>query len=436
MSFYMQCRLYNTREFVDFALGNWLDKASWFDIKLIVDLIGDNATTMNNDSYSQKLKSILQQLGLPCCDLLHLGPKLGSKLFDLLEEDTREIKRMGQWADGVWENACSSKLPFGPIRKLAGHVSKDEFHFNTRTSVKPSQVLLMATPIGEWAYDACESVRSYTHEVGKASTAVQALHFFMDLNEVFLQDAAALLVLQPERQTHPILHEANPMDADSQRVLPGVFRWHQANQMATSALTATVHEFIDEFREGVKTMQAGASAANANREELAASFLQIARSLSRSPEREGNDPVEAEADFNQFESLLRAPTVTQEESPPQLDELPHNMTPRHKNLRDLWDEWHGLGRFQDSYGGIKGREELFKNKWRKHVNNAFFCRTKQCVFGIKVCADAHKMPIPEALDVLQKEHVDSGCSVANLMRRFQANGMLQKKNSRGRTKTD
>jgi len=222
---------------VDFALDNWLDKASWFDIKLLVDLIGDNTTIMNNDFHSQKLKSILQQLGLPCCDLLHLGRKLESKLLNLLEEDTREIKRMGQWADGVWENAYLSKLPFGPIRKLAGYVSKDEFCFNTRTSVKPSQVLLMATPIGEWAYNAYELVRSCTHEVGKASTAVQALHFFMDLNEVFLQDAAALLLLQPERQTHPMFqqlpvfhmeefkeykarmeqaipHEADPMDAD------------------------------------------------------------------------------------------------------------------------------------------------------------------------------------------------------------------------------
>jgi len=64
----------------------------------------------------------------------------------------------------------------------------------------------------------------------------------MDLNEVFLQDAAAMLVLDPDQFTHPMFaqlpvfqtkefkeyvevmqqtveHETNPMDADLEKVL-------------------------------------------------------------------------------------------------------------------------------------------------------------------------------------------------------------------------
>jgi len=81
-----------------------------------------------------------------------LGRKLGSKILDVLEEETREIKRMGQWADGVWENACYSKIPFGTIRKLAGCFATNEFYFNTGTTVKAPEALLKATPIGEWVY--------------------------------------------------------------------------------------------------------------------------------------------------------------------------------------------------------------------------------------------------------------------------------------------
>ena len=465
MAFCMQCRFCNTAEFADFTVEDWLDKESWFDVKLLVDLTGDNTTIMNNDSYSGKLKTTLQQLGLPCCDLLHLGRKLGSKLLDLLEEETREIKRMGQWADGVWENAYSSKLPFGPIRKLAGFLSKTDFYFNTRTVIKPPECLLKATPIGAWVCEAHECVRAKAIETGKAATAVQVLKFLMDLNEVTLQDAAALFVLEPDRQTHPfflhlqvfqmeefkaytlqmqqaIRHEANPMDADLERVLPGAFRWHQANQQGMSALTTKVDDFIEEFRAGVKTMQATSQADReaAGREieqRLGDAFVGIARHLTRRPQdvRTLDDDISLNDPVTEFESLL--PTITQDEFESTNSRTARlNMVPKHRTLTDLWDEWHGVGRFEDQHGGVKGRETKFKNKWRKHINNAFFCRTKQCVFGIKVYADAHKMSTSDALEALQKEHVECGCSVANLMRRFQANGTLQKKGSRGRTKTD
>jgi hypothetical protein len=127
---------------------------------------------MCNDSYSDKLKTILNQLGLPCCDLLHLGRKLGSKILDLLEEETRKTKPMGQWSDGIWEGSYSSKLPFGPMRKLAGYSSSSDFYYNTRTMLEPDEALLYATPIGEWVYGAIAAVAEASAESSKYGTAM------------------------------------------------------------------------------------------------------------------------------------------------------------------------------------------------------------------------------------------------------------------------
>jgi len=95
LAFYLSWRFYNTREFHEFSLDDWLDNKTWFDVKLLADVVGDAKLAMNNDSHSDKLKAVLHHLGLPTGDLCHLGRKLGSKLLDMLEEEMREIKRMG-----------------------------------------------------------------------------------------------------------------------------------------------------------------------------------------------------------------------------------------------------------------------------------------------------------------------------------------------------
>lgn len=51
-----------------------------------------------------------------------------------------------------------------------------------------------------------------------------------------------------EDMRQAIQRESNPMDADLERVLPGVHRWHQANQQAMDAMTNKVDGFIEEVR--------------------------------------------------------------------------------------------------------------------------------------------------------------------------------------------
>jgi len=186
------------------SLDDWMDNGSWFDVKLLADIVGDASEELTSDSHRDKVKAILQALNLPCDKLLHLGRELGSKLLDLLEEETKEIKRMGQWSDGAWERAHSSKLPLAPIRKVAGF---SKMCFNTRTSIEPPEELLRATPIGAWARDALAAVTEHNMETGKCPAAIAFLQFMCHLNRIFLQDAAATVALHPVRETHPLFGE-------------------------------------------------------------------------------------------------------------------------------------------------------------------------------------------------------------------------------------
>jgi hypothetical protein len=44
----------------------------------------------------------------------------------------------------------------------------------------------------------------------------------------------------------------------------------------------------------------------------------------------------------------------------------YNMRPKHENLQSLYNEWYGLGEFDDGRGGITGRDQLFGREWRLH----------------------------------------------------------------------
>ena len=188
-------------------LEDWLDNKKWFDIKLLIDINGSNTTKeMKNDSYARHIRRILKMLQIICDKLLHLGRNLGSKILDMLEEEMEEIRRMGQWNPSVFDNSYSSKIPLGPIRKLAGFTGSSKIYFNTRTIVEPPDELLNATPMGQWCYDAYQYVQEHATD-GKYQTALHVLRFFCELNRVFLQDAAAMIVKDPERAEHNIFSE-------------------------------------------------------------------------------------------------------------------------------------------------------------------------------------------------------------------------------------
>jgi len=207
LTFYLNLRFFVTNEFSNFSLSDWCDNSKWFDMKLLVDVHGtDQTQVMRNDSYSKKLKIILKDLGVPYNKLLHLGRNLGAKMLDLLEELKDEKRSMGQWAPDVIDNSYSSKLPMRPIRKLAGYTSQQAPYHNPRSMVEPSMALLRQTPMGSWCYDAYESVCEATRSAmgNNHQTALQVLKFFCYVNKVLVQDAAAMLILYPDRSKNSV----------------------------------------------------------------------------------------------------------------------------------------------------------------------------------------------------------------------------------------
>jgi hypothetical protein len=156
---------------------------------------------------------------------------------------------------------------------LAGYNTANALYFNTRTTVMPSQDLCETAPLGSFSYVMLQQLRAADQE-SEHSTAFETLRWFCDLSVVFLQDTAAIMLLHPTRMSHPLfdmdcfhsedfkvrtisfnpsfsaspiyqywnyptlltqllqdflermkialMNEKNPVDADLERVLPGV----------------------------------------------------------------------------------------------------------------------------------------------------------------------------------------------------------------------
>jgi hypothetical protein len=232
-AFYVMHRFHCTGEFADLSVEDWLDNRKWFDIKILADVnSADTTKEMKNDSYEAHIKTVLKRLCLNLNKILHLGRNIGAKWLELLEAEQSEIDKMGQWAAGIQQSCYSAKLPMGPIRKLAGFVGKAKIYFNTRTDVVPPNEVLLLTPIGKWVYTMYEAVTE-TATPGKHMTAISLLRFFMDLNKIFLQDAAAMMVLHPEREEHALFNEMPCFLCDEFKVM----EQQKAMQVTTSKVT-------------------------------------------------------------------------------------------------------------------------------------------------------------------------------------------------------
>jgi len=70
--------------------------------------------------------------------------------------------------------------------------------------IQPPEGILKSPSIGKWCHDAHSAVQEEATKSAKHQTVVQVLHFFCQMNMVFLQDPAAMLALHPEQSCHPI----------------------------------------------------------------------------------------------------------------------------------------------------------------------------------------------------------------------------------------
>ena len=403
---------------------------------------------------------------------------------------------MGQWNPSIFDNSYSAKLPRGPMRTLAGFHSTNRLYYNPRTTVIPDDDLLRATPIGRWCYDALEAVLEASTE-GDNQTAIHTLRFFCELNKIFLQDAAAMMILHPDREDHPLFHElavfgtdafksfkekmksviqqsSDPMDANLETVLPGVHQWHSVtndsikeNSTAINALDEKVDTLADRIDMGLSKVVDHLDNQRAQSERtLAATFINIAQDLlirssggrllgtpaaTGSPVSPTNpvtttingqtsgapSPEESLGLSVAGRPLSGAPPSSQggdSNSPDMVESSSYRMVKKHTTLDDMWDEWHGTGKFADDIGGIQGRNKHFGAKWRKHLEGQQYSRTKLIVEAIAKYAEINKLSTREACAVMNAWYTSApiALSITKMKQLCIDKGLLKKGKQRGK----
>jgi hypothetical protein len=209
LAFYLAYRFYLTNEFDEstFLLNYWLDNKKWYKVKLLVDAVrsdADREKSMANDTYANAIKKVCADLMIASRHWLHLGRQLGAKILEFLEELKEEIKNLGNWDPSIQETSYSTKLPWRPMRKLAGFTTGNNMYYNPRSTVEPPALLIEKTPFFHFS-TALEYVeQKIQHDNADCWTAYEFLKLMKLLGVVFLQDAAAMWVLHPERKEHPI----------------------------------------------------------------------------------------------------------------------------------------------------------------------------------------------------------------------------------------
>jgi hypothetical protein len=203
---YLAFRFHLTREFDLFTLEDWLDNKKWFNVKLLVDASrGDTnlEQEMDNGSYARSIKKVLKALMIPSSHFVHLGRTLGPKILELLEEESEAIRQLGNWDPKIQETSYSTKLPLGPMRKIGGWVSGNGMFYCPRTRPLPSIPLQKSTPYG-FSFEQYDLVDQAVADGETCFTALSFLKLMKNSAKIFLQDAAAMLILHPERESHPI----------------------------------------------------------------------------------------------------------------------------------------------------------------------------------------------------------------------------------------
>ena len=212
-AFYLALRFHVTREWDNWENSDWLDNEKWYRIKYLTNMENrvdrDLKSELSSNTYSNAIKDALSSLGLPTNKLLHLGRKIGPKILELINIQSEDIRRLGNWDPRIQEKCYSTCLPMAAIRGAAGYESNNGMYWNPRAQVEvKNRSLREATPFGplETAYEfiTARNRNPAFADNEKAITAERFLKCMTCFNTAFLQDAAAMLILHPERKDHAV----------------------------------------------------------------------------------------------------------------------------------------------------------------------------------------------------------------------------------------
>lgn len=254
-----------------------------------------------------------------------------------------------------------------------------------------------------------------------------------------------------------LANKANPLDANLEKVIPGLFDWQKANQQALQALDNKVDRRLGEIGETLKTGFKDVIGEldvyeECVQEQLANTFERLANGLrsgnlgvKRSSEGPIDDDSSAQEDIlapppskkhRTKDSNLGFGERANQDAP--VAPSPWHLHHKHSTLRGLYEEYTGVGSFTDPLGGIKGRDASFGPSWRKHFKPAAkqqISRTIRIAEAVERYANDGQIDLEQAVDELETVFINScKCSLNKMVLECQERGLSPKKKSRGKSK--
>jgi ribosome assembly protein YihI (activator of Der GTPase) len=243
--------------------------------------------------------------------------------------------------------------------------------------------------------------------------------------------------------------ESNPMDADLEKVLPGVNERLNAQHSLLVGFQQHVDHKIDRLTETVATGFDRVASLTENWKEetdkiIGCTLVEAGNNLLRNPPMSPGAASTAStastnagtdaSNRNTQEKRQEQGQQTSRQSSPE-NHCRYRMQMKHPSLASVWREWFGLEEFEDEYGGINGRNKMFKAKWRQHLNGTSYSKVSQLIKGVNAYAVSNRLQ-PEAV-IAEWEGIFTACkhSVNNMVKALQDLGKLKKLKQRGRVAT-
>ena len=204
IAFYLFYRFEVTKEMDDPGI-DFFDNSTWFDIKFITDIrCHDRTKILENKTYSTAIDRTCKALGIATNSRMHIGRKLGSFESEINEDNSDDLRNLGNWDPKTQEKHYSTKLPMGIIRRKAGLMKANHMNYNPRTAYAVPPVLLHA--VFPWVTTAMQRFRSDSEVdmcfANKHKTARAFLSMMDEMRSVVIQDAAVMLLEFPDRAHH------------------------------------------------------------------------------------------------------------------------------------------------------------------------------------------------------------------------------------------
>lgn len=413
LGMYLLVRFALTKEFDEVNCPDFRENSAWYDIKL---LIGYNAcnpgaskersSPMKAKSYYSAMVKVLANLDIPSNHYEHIGRVIGAQSLQILEVEDDDIRQLGNWQVTVRDLAYSTKLPLKAMRYAAGHIEGTNAFICPRSQVPPPASL--AKEIFSFADEQLNNVREAMNENRRkegAGNYLGSAHNFLEmlirLRTIILQDAAAMTALHPERvRSHPVYNCPT-----FRHIFHSESFKNYAAQMRTeleAAVTQHTDLSVDHVLPGVLDLMRG------QQEET----RRIRRKLDDVPTL--ND-VE-----NLLVRLLRGATAALTSSPPQIQQqstpatatpartddsnpplpLNHILDSTHSNIRSLYDEWFGIGRYANVPipGGLDGCMKRWRAKWRTEQQKQRVSRQQRLCEAVNRHAAEAKKTVDEVCE--------------------------------------